>query len=934
MKRFTLLVTLLFSLGSLLKGQELPAYDISFPEPTTGCTVRHIEIDDDGFIWIATPNGVERYDGRTFRAYHLSNTRERSITDGFMIKIKAAKGTIWTSTERGVVTCYDPKGDKFTKKFNTSKGEIWASGNCFYPTKEGMLIGTTSGLLPYYTQGDSIGDFVHTDLSIKAIIGHPDGKRLLLATFNGIKIYDPVTQKAESYSSIEGEINVIYNDTINDCLWVGAQGSGLYIVDNKNLENIKHVSTTDNMIVNVITPLNDNTLLIGTDGDGLLATYINDVRTDKGISDCKLILLASESNDAPCRLTNSVIDDIVVDGDKLWLALSLGGMALMQPKNENNILSNPEAETYADGFAFGVDVDRDGRYWVAFSRCLARYDAPGMKPVLYSFPGMGNLCLKTASDGTVWFGGYNTGLRHYNPTTGHLDFYPSVSGQAINDCIYAIHEDYKHDLWVGGSNLPLTCLLMKPDGTFDTKSYEIYQISDIAELNADTLIITTFDSFYMLDIRTGEMKRLLTGYDGIIEWTCTNAIASVVVRHNREIWFATQGAGLVCYDAQTGDIQKYGADLVLPSLELCGVELINDSILCVSTEHNGLFTFNANTRTPIRNFNYDPVGRGKGVFMRGASGTNKNGTLIFGTDCGAIVVNSDYINAPQDTFNIIAVSDFMVNGGIVLPSTDRTLMIEFTTTDIYHQNDYLFEYRIKGLVDDWQPVGESRVLRYQSLSPGSYTVEVRSNSASSYITGIEIPLRVNPVIWLRWYFIVLYSIIGVSILYFLIHHYQIKKLSEIDGLTGIANRYAGQRRIVDLLKNHRPGVFVLFDCDHFKLVNDNHGHDVGDELIKALANTMKATFPDQITMRLGGDEFAFFLQGYYSKDLLKNQIDRLIEGIKTIKLEAIPDYKVSISGGAAFYDGESDETFEQLYKEADKRLYTSKQYRNFSVTME
>lgn len=925
----------LYCLAASATVQQLPTYTVSFPQPTTGCTVRQIEQDHNGFIWVATPNGIECFDGLTFRPYHLSESRERGINDGFMVKMRAAHGTLWTSTERGVVTKYDAEHDGFRRQFGTFNDQVWASGNFFYPTPEGFIIGTTSGLLPYYLATDSLGNFMHTQLNVKTIIAHPDGQHLLLGTTTGVKLYHPQTNQLQPLGTLEAEVNVLYFDEQYQCLWIGTQGAGLYGVSLSNPASLQQVAGTANMIVNVITPLNPGTLLIGTDGHGLLAGFTQSGLTPGSIPQCQLQLMASEAPNAPCHLPNSVVDDIVVDGDNLWLALSLGGMALMRPVHQHNLLSNPEAQSYADGFAFGVDVCRDGHYWVAFSRCLAHYEALGSTPEILNFSEMGNnLCLETATDGTVWIGGYNSGLHHYIPATRQLKHYPSVSGQPVNDCVYAILEDSRHDLWVGGMNFPLTCMHFNAQGGYDTQSYPIMQVSDLAQLNADTLVVTTFDSFYLLNIATGQMQRLLTGYDGIIEWTSTNALASVAVRRGREIWFATQGAGIVCYDAHSGQIQKYGADCNLPSLELCGIEFINDSLLCVSTDHNGLFTFNANTHRLERSIPHEAVGKGKGVFMRGASGADTLGHLIFGTDNGAIVLTSDYINAPQDTFQIVASGDFLRNGAIQLPSDSHSLYLQFTTTDVYHQHNYSFEYRILGFVDEWQPVGDTRTLRFHSLKPGDYVLQVRSNSSSSYIPELSIPLKVNPVIWMRWYFLFLYAVILVSFLYFVLHHYEVKRLSEIDGLTGIFNRRSGQRRISDLIRFHRPGVFVLIDCDRFKQVNDTYGHNVGDVLLKAIANAMHSTYPDQIALRIGGDEFALYLQGHYTPQTLGPQLKLLFNAIQAIHISQMPDYHPSVSMGVAFYDGKTYCRFDNLYTQADNRLYESKKYRNNHVTME
>ncbi|HEU5286679.1 MAG TPA: GGDEF domain-containing protein, partial [Sphingomicrobium sp.] len=81
-----------------------------------------------------------------------------------------------------------------------------------------------------------------------------------------------------------------------------------------------------------------------------------------------------------------------------------------------------------------------------------------------------------------------------------------------------------------------------------------------------------------------------------------------------------------------------------------------------------------------------------------------------------------------------------------------------------------------------------------------------------------------------------------------------------DHTTGLANRRELLRSLADLLETRTPGVLLLLDLDHFKRVNDLHGHLVGDQLLKAAADSIRDAAPAAACCaRIGGDEFAILL---------------------------------------------------------------------------
>ncbi|MDO4183435.1 MAG: GGDEF domain-containing protein [Coriobacteriia bacterium] len=148
-------------------------------------------------------------------------------------------------------------------------------------------------------------------------------------------------------------------------------------------------------------------------------------------------------------------------------------------------------------------------------------------------------------------------------------------------------------------------------------------------------------------------------------------------------------------------------------------------------------------------------------------------------------------------------------------------------------------------------------------------------------------------------------------------------MAQTDLMTGIMNRGTGQRVIQELLEEGVKGLFCMFDVDKFKAVNDTYGHDVGDEVLIAIANSMEKVFRGgDVIMRLGGDEFAFFARGVQSRKVADNIIGRLLKAIEAIRIPVMGSYQIEISLGAVMVGQQS--SFEAVYRQADECLYEAK----------
>lgn len=164
----------------------------------------------------------------------------------------------------------------------------------------------------------------------------------------------------------------------------------------------------------------------------------------------------------------------------------------------------------------------------------------------------------------------------------------------------------------------------------------------------------------------------------------------------------------------------------------------------------------------------------------------------------------------------------------------------------------------------------------------------------------------------------------------------LKKLAYTDSLTGVANRTAFFEKADKELRRSRRLSYdlglIMLDLDHFKSVNDNYGHDAGDEVLKRVTQSMSKCLREEDTLgRLGGEEFAIIVPGA-DKQGMHKLATRLHESLNLQDFSFLEqNKKITVSIG--YTKANTNEPFKAALKRADEHLYTAKESgRNNSVT--
>lgn len=144
---------------------------------------------------------------------------------------------------------------------------------------------------------------------------------------------------------------------------------------------------------------------------------------------------------------------------------------------------------------------------------------------------------------------------------------------------------------------------------------------------------------------------------------------------------------------------------------------------------------------------------------------------------------------------------------------------------------------------------------------------------------------------------------------------------DIDMTTGIKNRNAGEPVIAHIMQDTQ-GCLMLIDMDNLKKINDTYGHEAGDKALKLIGDTLSKHSKDGLCCRLGGDEFLIFMKGV-SENEAEESIQAIIHTFEELKGDDTEIAPASISAGLVM--NTTQETYAEIFNEADKALYFVKQ---------
>lgn len=767
--------------------------------------------DRKGFIWIATENGLNKFDGTRFSIYRHNATDSTSLKNNYVRTLfEDSRGNFWIGCINGLQR-YDRATDNFHELFISRKdGRKNPHITSIIERRNGDLWIATSGQGAISLKKNSNPASFHIETELTDRIGsnylnvifEDSRQNLWIATEEkGLYRYSPENKELKSYKApyhIAGDdVSAICEDAHGQ-IFVGTLTKGLFRLSSRQEGNFEPVLYQNRMNLNIRTLIIDTRgkLIIGTDGEGV-----------KEYQPQQDIIVDSEINAGPFDFSKSKVHSLIEDKDhNLWLGIFQKGLILVpgisnkfdyygyKSIHNNTIGSSCVMAIHTDEQAtIWIGTDNDGLYAINDQgKQLRHYTHQAGNP--QSVPGT-ILCLYEDSNQELWLGSYFNGLARMNKQTGTCQDATSLLQGNLNagkPKVSCIIEDKNKNLWVGtyGSglykiNLPTQHVTYYESTRNENDDWSINRlpndwISYLLEDREGMIWIGTYKGLAVLNPQTDnfinykKQNNLLPGY----------VVYSLLESSNGEIWAGTS-EGLVCLNKDRLTPVLFTTADGLPSDIICGLAEDEKKNIWIST-HQGISKLNPPEKKFINYYAGD--GLQGNEFTRTAVFKDKRGKIFFGGTNGVTAFYPQDITEIKKEMNVLITGFHVANrpvkkgdksGNNVITDTavmdteqftlaynENTFSIDFSVLEFSNPDRISYQYKIKELGDEWistQP-GTNRVT-YSSLKPGKYTFSVQARDHNNFSNIRTVTIAITPPWYQTWWAKVIWGCLGALLIY-------------------------------------------------------------------------------------------------------------------------------------------------------------------------
>ncbi len=744
--------------------------------------------DSDGYIWIATEYGLNKFDGTRFTCYRNIPEEPASLKDNYVRTLfESKKKTLFVGCINGLLR-YERETDNFHEI------PLLRGGIQVYPHVL-QLCELHNGEVWIATSGQGVfrlADDGKSAISVEAImqrgifnylnqIYEDNDKRIWIGTDNsGLICYQPATGELTLYEHPGTSGNII-SSIVGDKhgnLFVGTQKEGLLRFDKEKRKFVSIPYERNGQLSVYCLTWVDGRLLIGTDGEGV-KTYNNDTGR---VEDYPI-------NSASVDLSKGKVHAILEDRDKnLWVGLFQKGIALM-PRQENRFEYYGSKSVHYNpigaGCVMSISQDSKRRLWVGTdNEGVYELDPQGMrlrhfKPDKES---MANtvMCVYEDSEETLWLGTYTRGLARLNRRTGTCDYPLPIP----NERIFSITEDRHKNLYIAtfGSGFYRYNLLTKELEHYESSKDETGDLSR-NELANDWVNYIFCDSEGIVWVGHykgiscfNPVSKSFVNYRGV-NTLITGRVGYVLQEDSKgRIWAGTAD-GLYCFDKEKNELRRFSTEDGLSNNVICGI--------CEDERQNiWISTYMGISKYDMRQERFFTYYAGDGLqgneFTHGAFYKDASGKIYFGGINGITAFYPSSISESPHSHKVW-ITDFYIfnqpvrkntlSGGrpvvytavqdadlFQLSYRDNTFSVMFSTLQYNNPEQISYQYRILELSEQWaitEP-GVNRVT-YNNLAPGRYTFQMRVLPQGNEPEIRTIKILITPPWYQSWWAYAMYA---------------------------------------------------------------------------------------------------------------------------------------------------------------------------------
>lgn len=777
----------LFFLILLCRGTEASPFRFEYFDVSRGLaanSVRALMQDDRGFMWFGTDNGLNRFDGYSFKLYHHIEGDTTSLGCNYIYALHEDKyGIIWVGTEVGVYW-FRPDLEKFCfldvrtaegnqiNSFVTSIaqdqwGKIWistlAQGVFSYdPGLKQLEQYHIDASDPAYKLLSNNICFLYIEMD-GTVWAAPQQMGMPLNCYNSEKkMFEPFTPKASPEIVNNLAVYAMAEDK-NGFVWFGTWTTGLCRLDKRTGELTSFLvpDKKDGAYhIHSLLMFEPGILLVGSD-DGL---HRFNTETFEYMH-----MSSSEFNDK--GLSDKFIYPMVKDREGgLWIGTYYGGVNYSPPaKGDIEGYTHSDYRNSVNGNVISSFCeDAKGNLWIGSddgglsymdvaTNTFRNYES-GTGANTLSYHNVHALCL----DGDyLWVGTYSGGLNRLHIPTGRFNYYmtePNNNKSLDNSSVYSVYKDSDATIWIGSMQGIMT--YERQSDNFVRMKHTGTTTMDILEDNRQRIWFATGGrGLYSYDKLSGEWRHFQF-YPGNKGSLPSNQVSGLALDKNKRLWVGTDKG--LCYRDEGNDRFVF-VPMNVPAPSINAIVVYEDYLWL--TTPNGLIVYKPENNA------YRVLSQNDGLisdqFTTKAALLSSAGKLYLGTIHGFNVLDPETLSENENVPPVVLTNLQIFNkdeiirpGGILNHSLDHTNSIELT----YKQNVFSIEYaalsysspgknqyryKLQGFDKDWNEVGNQRKATYTNLPAGHYTFRViaSNNDGVWNSEGAELQVIIHPPFW-------------------------------------------------------------------------------------------------------------------------------------------------------------------------------------------
>jgi signal transduction histidine kinase/ligand-binding sensor domain-containing protein/DNA-binding response OmpR family regulator len=790
---------------------------------------RCITQDREGFIWIGTADGLNRFDGYSFKVYKKNPNDTTSLKSNIInCLFTDSYGHLWIGTYSGGLSRYDKEKDSF---YNYP-GLVNENINTIAEDKYHRLwVGSTLGLFMIDLRNNKLTRFlanVNNPLDPATIANNEvdriviDNNNLWIAysagllsalSINDMKFNHYSLFHVSGHETADFSVNSLVLD--NENIWISTWSKGIWIF-NKTTGICRPYENEKSQYINFIFKDNKNRFWYSPEYKGLM------------LVDGKQQINFKEDDFNRNSISSNLLSNIFQDKQgNLWLTSKLGDLNYVVLDNPfYNWFKNPNSEyELSSNLINTVLEDSKKLIWIGYEEGgIDLLDADNLKPKIHingdNLTKLGPgpvLDIFESKHGDIWISKYLDGLKKFDRSAKSFISYQHIDGDeatiAGND-IRHISEDSRGNLWLsihgGGVDMfnPNTEKVIHYKHDSNNASASILSDWTFTALcdKQDNIWVATIAGVSVISPKNGVIKQYTSSNKE--DYNLSADLAFIIFADSKNfVWIGTSD-GLNKLDPQTGVIKKYFTKDGLPGNLI--IDILEDKAnnIWISTT-NGLSRFSPRDGT-FKNFSVRD-GLATMEFNKFASFKNKKNEMYFGGRDGLTRFNPDSIKINNfrppvyitdfKLFNqSVQVKKDNISKGFFIPKQimfcdeitldhdQNEITLEFAALNYLNLEKNLYKYKLEGFDDHWSIPGHKREVTYTNLDPGEYTFRViASNNDGIWNTqGASLKIIVNPPFWkTNWAYAVYFAFI-IFLLYvfrkFILHEADIKRKLELEEL--------------------------------------------------------------------------------------------------------------------------------------------------------